>query len=398
MRTVAERYLLLGLRLGRVLDGVVDGYFGPPELGALADNAGLPEPGLLLEEAVSLRDEIERSELDQQRRRWLAAQVEALVCVAEIATGTTVAWKEAVRRCYGIEVAVAAEERFEQAHARLDAVLPGRGALADRLERWNESQRVPPEKLLDGFSALTEELRRCTRRLVDLPDGEEIEAEIVSDKPWRAYNWYRGQLRSRIEINTDLPVQSYSLAIMAAHEGYPGHHTEHACKEARLVDDLGRLETSILLIHTPECLISEGIAQVALLQALGKNWAEQVAEILHPLAIPFDPDVSRVVVDAAATLDNVSVNVAHFAHERGWDIDELVGYQRRWALSGEDRARHEVAFITHPFWSAYIPTYSVGYRLVHRYAARQSENMRRLLTEQLTTADLITGDTPASAA
>ncbi len=30
--TVAERYIELGLRLGRHVDGLVDSYYGPPEL------------------------------------------------------------------------------------------------------------------------------------------------------------------------------------------------------------------------------------------------------------------------------------------------------------------------------------------------------------------------------
>jgi hypothetical protein len=46
------------------------------------------------------------------------------------------------------------------------------------------------------------------------------------------------------------------------HEAYPGHHLEHASKEAALVDGQGRLEASILLINTPDCLISEGLADL----------------------------------------------------------------------------------------------------------------------------------------
>ena len=41
--TVHESYLLLGLRLGRHVDGLVDAYFGPPELAEEA-NAGEPVP------------------------------------------------------------------------------------------------------------------------------------------------------------------------------------------------------------------------------------------------------------------------------------------------------------------------------------------------------------------
>ena len=53
------------------------------------------------------------------------------------------------------------------------------------------------------------------------------------------------------------------LTGLVAHEAYPGHHLEHAWKEAELVDRAGRLESSILLINTPECLISEGLADLA---------------------------------------------------------------------------------------------------------------------------------------
>jgi len=31
MEVTVERYLLLGLRLGRHVDGLVDAYYGPPE-------------------------------------------------------------------------------------------------------------------------------------------------------------------------------------------------------------------------------------------------------------------------------------------------------------------------------------------------------------------------------
>ena len=39
--SIPERYVQLGLRLGKHLDGLVDGYFGPPEL---KDTANAEEP------------------------------------------------------------------------------------------------------------------------------------------------------------------------------------------------------------------------------------------------------------------------------------------------------------------------------------------------------------------
>ena len=387
--SLGERYVVLGLRLGRLVDGLVDGYFGPPELQAAAESGAAAQAMELRAEAVALRAEVADATLDPQQRRWLVGQLEGLTCTAELAAGEHVSWVEAVRRCYGIEFGPTPEEEFDRIHHRLDAVLPGSGAVADRLERWNESQYVPATSLLDGYAALSDELRARTRQLVDLPADEGIQAELVTGKPWSAYNWYLGRRRSRIEINTELPFRAHALAIIAAHEGYPGHHTEHACKEAHLVDELGRVESSILMIHAPECLVSEGIAQIALTEALGKDWPAEVARILRPLGIPFDPVVAGVVAEADNELRRVQADVAYLAHERGWSIDELVAFEQRYALSNEDRARKRVEFATDPLWAAYVPTYSSGEPLVRAYAGKQPGNLRKLLTEQLTTADLL---------
>jgi hypothetical protein len=385
---VIERYLLLGLRLGRLQGGLVDGFYGSDELRAAAQSGEPAGAEELRAEAEALEQEIEASDLDGQRRRWLGAQVGALKCVAELLTGETVDWLTTVRRCYGIEAAVTPDEQFERAHARLDAALPGSGHLADRLERWRESQEILPEKLLDAFAALSSELREATGRFVELPEREEVEVELVSDEPWGAYNWYLGGRRSRIQVNTDLPVRAYRFAHLVAHEGYPGHHTEHACKEAHLVDELGRSEASILMLHTPECVISEGVAQIGIGQVLGERWPTHVAKVLRPLGISFDPDVAAVALTAENAFEDVSVNVSYFAAERGWGTDELIAYYRCWTLTTEERAAKRVAFATDPFWSSYSPTYPIGERLAKAFAARRPENFRRLLTEQLTPADI----------
>ena len=391
---IAERYVLLGLRLGKHVDGLVDGYYGPPELQATVEAEEAPPPADLLDEATALLEDTEAVE-DEQRRRWLAGQLQGLACVAELAAGAEVPWPEAVRRCYGLDVAPASEQQFEAAHELLDAALPGSGDLAERLQAWARSQEVPQEKLLPAFDALAAELRSRTSALVDLPAGERFDRELVTDQPWSAYNWYLGNLRSRIDVATDLPLRSYVLAGLVAHEGYPGHHTEHALKEQRLVRELGRIEASLLLIHAPECLVSEGIAQVAIEQALGDDWYVRVGELLHALDVPFETDVVRAVEAATQGLDNVGVNVAYYAAVDGWSTDRCVEYHRQWALSDEERARKSIEFATHPMWSVYVPTYSYGYGLAGAFVESHDRGFSRLLTEQLTTADLLAA--PAAA-
>ncbi|MEP6977016.1 MAG: DUF885 domain-containing protein [Thermoleophilia bacterium] len=385
MSSIPERYVQLGLRLGKHLDELVDGYFGPPELKDEVDAEEPTAPEALGDEAAALLADVEGWDEDPQRQSWLAGQVTGLACVAELVSGRDVAWRDAVRRCYGLDIEPAPEERFAAAHEQLDAALPGDGDLAERLQAWNRSQEMPAEKVVPAFDVLAKQLRAETSKLVELPDGERIDAVTVTDEPWSAYNWYLGDCKSRIEINTDLPSRSYVFAGLVAHEGYPGHHTEHACKEARLVQELGRVESSILLIHTPECVVSEGIAQNALEQALGEDWFAQAAELLRPLGVAFDVDTARAVEHAYHELDDVPGNTAYFVAEEGWSEEQAVSYLQRWTLTEEHRARKSVAFATHPVWGIYVPTYAHGYRLVKSSRLPFST----LLTEQVTTVDLL---------
>ena len=61
----------------------------------------------------------------------------------------------------------------------------------------------------------------------------------------------------------------------------------------------------------------------------------------------------------------------------------------RWALTSEDRADRALRFIADPMWRSYSITYSEGYRLCREWVAGDPERYKRLLTEQLTTADLL---------
>jgi hypothetical protein len=386
--SVAERYVLLGLRLGAHIDGLVDAYFGPAELKEQVTGEGKVDPEALIEEARSVRAALGEVE-DPQRRSWLEAQVDGLECVGELVAGREVGWSESVRRCYGLEVRPTGEERFEEAHAKLEAALPGDGDLADRLEAWNATQVVPVDSVLPAFESLVAELRDQTRRLIDLPDGEDIDVELVTGERWAAFNWYRGNLQSLVQINTDLPIRSRFLPVLAAHEVYPGHHAERVCKEARLVRELGRPEATITLVHTPECVVSEGVAETALEQAFGEQWLERAADILRPHGIDVDVETSRAVGEAFELLDDVRVNTAYYAGEQGRTEDESIAYHRKWLLSPEARARKAVAFDTDPLWSPYVPTYVYGQRLVRAFAAAQEGNFARLLTEELSTADLL---------
>ena len=84
----------------------------------------------------------------------------------------------------------------------------------------------------------------------------------------------------------------------------------------------------------------------------------------------------------------VDVNVAYGLNEQGWSEDEAIAYCAPLVAGRGGPGGEGGRFCSHPLWSAYVPTYAYGYRLVRPFVDRAEGNFRRLLTEQLTTADL----------
>jgi len=190
-------------------------------------------------------------------------------------------------------------------------------------------------------------------------------------------------------VNAELPITIILLASLAAHEAYPGHHTERAAKDARLLRALGRVETCVAVAPTPESLVSEGIATNALEVALGPEAFDVVADVLSDLGVALDPAEAHEVHRAESELDAVVTNVAFLLHEDGGTTEEAHAYLLEWALARDERAAHVTRFVTDPASRAYVSAYSDGRRLCGAFVAREKDGFARLLTEQLTTADLL---------
>jgi hypothetical protein len=387
-----ERYLRLGLQLGRHVDGLVDTYYGPPEIAAGVDAEEVVEPARLSEEAASLLAALASDGgLDEDRRGWLHDQVRGLETYARVLAGEDVPYADEIEGCYGIRPTRTDEGTLAAAQSRLGDLLPGNEPLATRYGAWRDAQIVPSESVETLLARLVEALRAWTGELLELPEGEAVAIESVTNEPWTAFNYYRGGLSSRIAVNRDLPIEAVTLLELAAHETYPGHHTEHACKEHRLVRSLGRLEESIFLVPTPQALVSEGIAEIGFDLALDPDGQlRRSLETMLRDALPgFDLDHALAVLRAHDELSAASVNAASMLHEDGATEAEAAGYLMRWLLLDRDRAAKSVSFLTDPTWRAYAITYVEGARLCGAFVGGDADSFVRLLTEPVRVTDLL---------
>ena len=386
---IVERYLMVGLRLGRHVDGLVDSYYGPPDLAAAVEREEPWEPAVLAAEADALRADLEEADLDVERRGWLLDQVGGLRVYAGVLAGERPAYLDEVEGCYGVRPERIPEDDFAAAHERLDELLPGVGLLEQRYEAWRARSLVPTERILELAGRMLAVLQERTQALVELPEDERFTLELVDDEPWAAFNYYLGRGRSRIVVNTDLPLAATELVHLVAHEGYPGHHTERVVKERRLVEQRGWLEESIQLVPTPQALVGEGIAEVGAELLVDDAAEAELARICAAAGIHFDPAEARQVRDARAPLRCVTRNAALMLHEDGLAEEDARAYVARWALAPADRAERAVSFVVDPTWRAYVTTYSEGLRLCRDYVGGDLAAFRRLLTEQVRVGELL---------
>lgn len=384
--SISTRYITLACELDQHIEGLVDAYFGPPELRQQVANRSPRLPQALAADLADLRDEVQASDYPPRRKAYLDVQLRALLAMANGLHGQTLPYTEEVHAYFDIVPEAIPETVFDDAARELNTLLPGRGPVAERMTAWREQFEVPPDVARQMIDRIAAEARTRTLALIGLPDGDEVEFQLVSDKPWSGYNWYLGGARSRIDINTDLPMRANLLLDLVCHEAYPGHHTEHALKERHLYQERGWGEHTIQLINTPECVISEGIATLAAEIIFGEDGATWISQEIYPLGgIVGDPEQEQRIAAASRALRAVAGNAALLLHEQGADPETVVQYLMRYSLSTEREARQRMRFISSPLWRAYIFTYYVGRDLLGRWLRRgdRTGRFRTLLVEQI---------------
>jgi len=210
---------------------------------------------------------------------------------------------------------------------------------------------------------------------------------------WAYYNWYLGNFHSRVDVNPNFNMYWTTLLDAAAHEGYPGHHTEFSIKEWKLYRKLNQFEHSILLLNSPKLIISEGIAGIASNMLFSfRNQAEIGLR-------EFCPDSSKEdSLDALALQNEIrgkihyySYSLAYHALIDKWNEKKLIQYAKNFGIFSQQSIRNQLKMTSDLVHSTTIFSYNLGSNLIiNKYGNFPSvKNFRNLLTNPILPSDLV---------
>jgi hypothetical protein len=275
--------------------------------------------------------------------------------------GERLSFDEESRALYDAVAPTHPASHFQVILDQLEKRFPGGGSLLQRYDAWRRSFVIPSERLDTVFKAAIDGCRERTKAHVELPADERFTVEYVTKKPWSGYNWYQGNFRSLIQVNTDLPIYIDRAIDLACHEGYPGHHVYNALLEKHLVKDRGWIEFTVYPLFSPQSLIAEGTANFGIEVAFpGKDRIVFEQSRLFPLA-GLDPSRAQEYYDVQALVDKLSYagNEAARQYLNGEiNREAAVAWLEQYALMSHDRAVQRVQFFDR--YRSYVINYNLG--------------------------------------
>jgi hypothetical protein len=310
--------------------------------------------------------------MERLRRAYLIKQLSALEARVRILKGAHLKFDEESQALYDAVAPSFPEAHFQEILAKLEPKLPGDGPLLQRYESWRQAFVIPKDKLDTVFQLAIKACRERTLAHIKLPPGENFSVEYVTNKPWGAYNWYKGNYRSVIQVNTDLPVYIDRAIDLAAHEGYPGHHVYNALLEKNLVRDRGWVEFSVYPLFSPQSLIAEGTANFGREVVFTKpERLEFEKKVLWPAAgiEPSRVEEFYAVQDLVKQL-NYATNEAARRYLNGEiDANATASWLEKYALMDEKRAKQGTRFIEK--YRSYVINYNLGEDMVRTYIEKR---------------------------
>ena len=399
---ISDAYIRLTLEAGTHEAEYVDAYYGPPAL-LLAAKANPRSLAELIADARALTAAVDVAlptiQIESDRRRAIALRgmLVAADTRLQMLQGRKFAFNDEAKGQFATVPDLKPLAHYDATLANLESLIPGNGPLAARVDAFNERFTIPKDRLQPVFDAAIAECKRRTAQYLNLPAGETFAMEFVTGKPWSGYNYYKGNYKSLIQINTDLPIRISRAVDLGCHEGYPGHHVLNLMVEERLARKNGWKEYEVNPLYSPTSVLSEGSANYGI--DLAFPAAERLAferDVLYPLA-GLDPKTAEAywnMQQMTETLSGARLTIAKMYLDGEVSRLQALELTQKYLLLSPARAEQSVKFTDH--YRSYVINYGWGKDLVRDYIERGNPDpaerwrrMEKILSEPTQPSDLL---------
>jgi hypothetical protein len=400
--SISDAYIRLTLEAGTHEAEYVDAYYGPPALQAAATAnprsiADLIAEARVLAVAVDAALPMLQTDPERRRARALRGMLVAADTRLQMLQGRKLNFSDEAQGQFSTVPDLKPLEYYDAILTRLETLIPGNGPLAARADAFNENYTIPKDRLMPVFDAAISECKRRTERHMNLPAGESFIMEFVTGKPWSGYNYYKGNYKSLIQINTDLPIRISRAVDLGCHEGYPGHHVLNLMVEERLARKNGWKEYEVNPLYSPTSVLSEGSANYGI--DLAFPAAERLAferDVLYPIA-GLNPSSAQAywnMQQMTEALSGARLTIAKMYLDGDVSRTQALELTQKYLLLSPARAEQSVKFTDH--YRSYVINYGWGKDLVRNYIERGNpeaderwRRMEKILSEPTLPADLL---------
>ncbi len=396
---VATDFVKLALAYGAHEANYVDAYTGPQHIAddVKANPLTLSEIELKATTMMVALNALSPNADNKARLKHLKGDLLALQTRLRMKNGEVLSFNEETRLLYDAVSPQYTEADFAKALKAYDAALPGSGPLPARIADFQRKLSVPKDKMRAVMDTAIGECRARTKAHYDLPKGERFDLEFVSGKSWSAYNWYKGDYISLIEVNTDLPLTMDRVLHLGCHEGYPGHHVFNILAERDRIKNKGWVEASVVPLFSPSGPIMEGSGNYGVELAFpGETRTQYERDVLYPLA-GVNPALAEIVAKTKAAerlLTHVQTHVAREYLDGRMSRADAVDFMAKYGVRTKNRAAQSVDFIE--TYRGYVINYALGQDVIADYIARQTakgqdpwDAFKYILDTPVTVSDLV---------
>jgi hypothetical protein len=382
VNALARDYVQLNLEIGTHEDGYIDAYYGPADIRIAAETS--PRDKAALRGAIAeLRKSIAGWQyryygIGARRAAFLNAQLIAADTRLAMMMGEKFSFADEAERLFGVRPSLKPLSAYDAGLAEIAKLVPGDGPLAARVDAYLDRFTIRKDKLLPVFNAAIASCKGRTEKHIALPPGENFKLEFVTGKSWSGYNYYQGDFKSLIQINTDFPIRLSRAVDLGCHEGYPGHHALNFLLEQRLTRGRDWIEYSVYPLYSPQSLVAEGTANYGIEMAFPGRFKQiYEREILMPMAgiARPDDDIYWRLTDAIKAVSGARLTIAQLYLDGEIDRARAVELTQQYLLMSPARADQSVKFTE--TYRSYVINYGLGEAMVKADVEREEGTYAR---------------------